>query len=132
MPTPSSDFKTAGTARAMMTGASINAVDPTDPDQMRLRLEILVTYGFLTEEQARALQEAIANGGTTNGLEPLPCPDDLRLPFYDLLRVSIVSKSDSIDFVGEAIALAEGVIWLSDHWDEISGAASDLWDAIFG
>lgn len=132
MAAPISDFKTAGIARDSMLGKSIDFIEVTDPELNRVRLETLVMFGFLTPEQAHALLEAIVNGGTTNGLEPLPCPKDLQLPLYNLIRGSLVSKPDGIDFVGEAIAIAEAVQYVVEHWDEISGAASAVWDYLFG
>ena len=127
------DFKTAVVARKIRTGdQGIEAVSITDPDLNHLRLQILVMYGFLTEEQAEALFTAIVNGGTENGLEPLPCPEDLKLPVYDMIRRSLLVRPDSVDFVAEAIVIAEGVMWVADHWDEITDAVGGLWDAIFG
>ena len=128
-----SDFRTAALARAVSTGADTpDLVDVTDPDLNRLRLEILVTYGFLTAEQAHALLTAIVDGGTKNGLEPLPCPEELVLPVYNLIRGSLVSRPDSIDFVGEAIAIAEAVMYVADRWNEITGAVGDALDFISG
>jgi hypothetical protein len=132
MATPISDFKSAGIARDVMTGAGADLVEVTDPELNRVRLESLVLFGYLTPEQAHALLEAIVNGGTTNGLEPLPSPKDLRLPLYNLIRGSLASKSDGIDVVGEVIAIAQGVEYIIDHWDEISDAASAVWDFLFG
>jgi hypothetical protein len=125
--TVTADFTAAGVVqqvvarhtaqRAGSVDAKLNAkldatLDPKtmpEPDVLRVALEIMVAFGYLTEEQAHTLLKALT-GGTFVSLPSLPAPESvpLLLPMYDVFRGAISAKMDTVDSIEDDILIAIG------------------------
>lgn len=144
------DFRAAGVAQRLFAlraaqrkgsvdaklDAKLNAeLDPKkmpEPDVLRLALEILVTYGFLTPEQAQTLLQALT-GGTFLNLPPLAVPEDvfLHLPLYDMIRGAINTKADSVDVsIDDLIAIGQAIVDGISHIPDVVHVIQDAGEAI--
>ena len=142
--TVTGDFTAAGIAqqvvarRAARRKGTVDAkldakLDATvQPDVLRLALEIWVTFGFLTPEQAQALLKALT-GGTFVNLPPLPVPDDvvLHLPLYNIIRGAIATRVDSVDVsVDDLLAIGQAIVDGLSHIPDIVHLVEDAGSAI--
>jgi hypothetical protein len=146
--TVAGDFTAAGIAQQVVAhqaarrkgavDAKLDAkLDATvQPDVLRLALEIWVTFGFLTPEQAQALLKALT-GGTFVNLPPLPVPDGvvLHLPLYNIVRGAIAARVDSVDVsIEDLLALGQAIVDGISHIPDIvhlfEEAGSSIGDAL--
>lgn len=140
-------FETAAKARRILRSVKLDEARPEKPEPAVLEelLQILVTYGHLSQEQSHQLYVFLTTGGATvPPAVPYTDQDTGKIPLYHLLRAAAIARTDRADSDGadsdraqfDRVSNDEAIVWaivtIVIIIEEVGDALSDAWHWLTG